>query len=63
MTDPGPVTYTVYVVKIVTKTLHPTVTIGAVYTQEEDAKSEVESLNGKNKWTTASYCTRLMEIK
>lgn len=49
---------TVYVVKITTKTLHPTFTIGAVYLDEEAAKAEVHTLNAKNSYTRASYVAR-----
>lgn len=56
MSEAAPIT--VYVIKITTKTLHPTVTTGAVYRDEEAAKAEVERLNSSNKWTRASYCAR-----
>jgi hypothetical protein len=50
----------VYVIKITTKTLHPTVVTGAVYRNEEDAKAEVERLNNSSSWTRASYSARVL---
>ena len=43
----------VWVLKITTKTLSPTVTIGAVYQSEEKAKAEAKRLTEANKWTVA----------
>jgi len=44
---------TVWVLKITTKTLNPTVTIGAVYASEEKARAEAKRLSDANKWTVA----------
>lgn len=56
MSEATPIT--VYVVKITTKTLHPTFTIGAVYLDEEEAKAAAQDLNQKNSYTRASYVAR-----
>jgi len=44
---------TVWVLKITTKTLNPTVTIGAVYESEEKARAEAKRLSDANAWTVA----------